>query len=168
MKIAIMLEEGNFRRYAAAEKLPADYELCFYGNGTPDEDAIAASGAEMLVADPMTPVSGALLRRMPRLKLLQSQGVGVHLFDLETAGELGIAVANYASLLDPEAVIFTGGIANAGHWLFDQARKVFEENVFHNTKGNVKFVLSEFNDMEHDVIGAGELAWQVKEYSLFK
>jgi len=96
MKIAILLEEGNFRRYAAADKLPADYELFFFGNGAPDEEAIAASKAEMLVADPMTPVSGSLLRKMPGLKLLQSQGVGVHLFDLETARELGISVANTA------------------------------------------------------------------------
>ena len=81
---------------------------------------------------------------------------------------LGLGLANYSSMLNPEAFIITGPVVKAGKWLMDPMVATFEENVFHNTKGNVKFVLSEFNDMEHDVIGAGELAWQVKEYSLFK
>ncbi len=96
MKIAILLEEGNFRRYAAPEQLPADYELRLFGNGEPDEDAIAAFGPEVIVADPMTPVRGSLIRKLPELKLIQSQGVGYHLFDCRTARELGVPVANSA------------------------------------------------------------------------
>ena len=81
---------------------------------------------------------------------------------------LGISVANYASLLAPEAVIFTGGIANTGHWLFDPAYKAFEENVFQNIRGRVKFLRSTINDRERDMLGASALAWGIKEYSLFK
>lgn len=86
----------------------------------------------------------------------------------KTGHILGIAVANYASLLDPEAVIFTGGIANAGHWLFDPAAEAFEQHVFKNIKGHVKFLRSALNDRERDVLGASALAWGIKEYSLFK
>lgn len=96
MKIAILLEEGNFRRYASPEKLPAEDELRLFGNGEPDEDAIAAFGPDVIVADPMTPVRGSLIRKLPELKLIQSQGVGYHLFDCRTARELGIPVANSA------------------------------------------------------------------------
>jgi len=81
---------------------------------------------------------------------------------------LGIGLANYASLLDPEAIIFTGGIPKAGKWLLEPAKKSFDEHVFHNIQGKVKFLNSELNDRERDVLGASVLAWKVKEYSLFK
>ena len=81
---------------------------------------------------------------------------------------LGLGLANYASLLNPEAIIFTGGISKAGHWLLDPAKEAFDAHVFHNIQGKVKFLISELDDRERDVLGASVLAWNVKEYSLFK
>ena len=81
---------------------------------------------------------------------------------------LGYAMANYSALLDPEAIVFTGGIAKAGHWLFDPAYEAFNRTVFHNIKDHVKFLLSTIDDRERDVLGASALAWGIKEYSLFK
>ena len=81
---------------------------------------------------------------------------------------LGFVMANYASIIDPEAIIFTGGIANAGHWLLDPACETFDKYVFRNIKGRVKFLRSSFNNRERDVLGASALAWGIKEYSLFK
>jgi glucokinase len=86
----------------------------------------------------------------------------------KTGEILGNTVANYASVLDPEAVIFTGGISKAGKWLFDPAYEAFEKHVFHNIKGHVKFLRSTITDRERDVLGASALAWGIKEYSLFK
>ncbi|MBQ9357731.1 MAG: ROK family protein [Prevotella sp.] len=85
-----------------------------------------------------------------------------------TGQMLGIGMANYASVVNPEAIIFTGGISKAGHWLLDSARQTFEENVFHNLRGKVKFLQSTLTDVERSVLGASALAWEVKEYSLFK
>jgi len=81
---------------------------------------------------------------------------------------LGLGLGNYASLLNPEAIIFTGGIVRAGHWLLDPAKQSFEEHVFHNIQGKVKFLTSDLSESERNVLGASVLAWQVKEYSLFK
>lgn len=81
---------------------------------------------------------------------------------------LGRAVANFATIVDPEAVIFTGGITKVGHWLFDPAFEAFEKHVFHNIRGHVKFLISTLDDRERDVLGASALAWGIKEYSLFK
>ncbi len=81
---------------------------------------------------------------------------------------LGIGIANYASVINPEAVIFTGGIARAGKWLFEPAEKAFNEHVFHNIRGKVKFLVSTINAHEREVLGASVLAWDVEEYSLFK
>jgi glucokinase len=81
---------------------------------------------------------------------------------------LGIGLANYASLINPEAIILTGGISRAGKWLMDPAYEAFEENVFPNLRGNVKLLLSKLDDRERDTLGASALAWEVPEYSLFK
>lgn len=81
---------------------------------------------------------------------------------------LGLGLANYASLVNPEAIIFTGGISKAGKWMLDPAKESFDRHVFHNIQGKVKFLVSELDDRERDVLGASVLAWQVKEYSLFK
>jgi glucokinase len=81
---------------------------------------------------------------------------------------LGIGLANYASLINPEAIILTGGISLAGKWLMDPTYEAFEENVFPNMRGNVKLLLSKLDDRERDTLGASALAWEVPEYSLFK
>lgn len=81
---------------------------------------------------------------------------------------LGLGIANYASIVDPEAVILTGGISHAGKWLLDPAYESFEAHVFGNLRGKVKLLASKMDDRERDVLGASALAWSVPEYSLFK
>ena len=80
---------------------------------------------------------------------------------------LGIGLANYASVINPEAIILSGGITRAGHWLTDPMEESFEEHVFRNIKNKVKLLSSVLTDMERDMLGASALAWSVKEYSLF-
>jgi glucokinase len=80
----------------------------------------------------------------------------------------GIGLATYASIVNPEAIILTGGIAHAGKWLTDPTQESFEKHVFHNMRGKIKLVVTELNDHERDVLGASALAWEVPEYSLFK
>ena len=81
---------------------------------------------------------------------------------------LGLGLANYASIVDPEAIILTGGISHAGKWIVDPAYESFENHVFGNLRGKVKILTSQLNDRERDVLGASALAWSVPEYSLFK
>ena len=81
---------------------------------------------------------------------------------------LGVGMANYASIVNPEAIILTGGVSKAGHWLMDPFRESFEQHVFHNMRGQVKLLVSQLNDRECGVLGASALAWEVPEYSLFK
>ncbi len=81
---------------------------------------------------------------------------------------LGLGLANYASIVDPEAIILTGGISHAGKWLVDPTCQSFEDHVFGNLRGKVKMLVSTLDDRERDVLGASALAWSVPEYSLFK
>ena len=81
---------------------------------------------------------------------------------------LGIGLANYASILNPEAIILTGDMVQAGKWLVRPLRKSFDEHVFHNIQGETRLLVSILKEGERDVLGASALAWDVKEYSLFK
>lgn len=85
-----------------------------------------------------------------------------------TGEVLGITLANYASVVDPEAIIIAGSISRAGKWLLEPLNNSFEEHVFHNIQNKVKILLSTLDKEEHNVLGASALAWSVKEYSLFK
>ena len=84
-----------------------------------------------------------------------------------TGHALGIGLANYVSMVNPEAIILAGTVSKAGKWLLEPADKAFEEHVFHNMKGKVKILTSLCDDKDLNVLGASVLAWQVKEYSLF-
>lgn len=81
---------------------------------------------------------------------------------------LGMALANYAAIIDPEAIVLTGGIVKAGKWLLGPAEESFENHLFPNLHGRVKLLLSSIDDRDRDVLGASVLAWEVEEYSLFK
>lgn len=81
---------------------------------------------------------------------------------------LGTALANYASIVNPEAVIITGELTKYCDWMWPAMEKAFLENVFGNIRDKVKVVVSKINDHERNVLGASALAWKVKEYSLFK
>lgn len=97
----------------------------------------------------------------------QGDAMAIEVFR-RTGKMLGFVMAGYASILDPEAIIFTGGVARAGNYLLIPASETFEKYVFHNTRGHVKFLASALEDHERDVLGASALAWGIKEYSLFK
>ena len=86
----------------------------------------------------------------------------------KTGEILGLGMANYASVLNPEAIILTGDMTQAGKWLLKPMRASFEEHVFHNIKNKTRILVSILKEGERDVLGASALAWDVKEYSLFK
>ena len=127
--------------------------------------------ANEMMAETDTP---SLMRDLPKLSprtifecCEQGDEMAIEVF--RRAGEiLGIGLANYASIIDPEAIILTGGISHAGKWLLEPLSESFEKHVFGNMRGKIKIFISRLNDRERDVLGASALAWSVPEYSLFK
>jgi len=85
-----------------------------------------------------------------------------------TGEMLGVGLANYASVVNPEAIIFTGKVTRAGNYLLKPAEEAFDNHVFHNIRGKVKFLTSALVEGDMDLLGASALAWEVEEYSLFK
>ena len=85
-----------------------------------------------------------------------------------TAEILGRALSNYASVINPEAIVLTGMLINYVDRMWDVMQEAFMQNVFGNIRDKVKIVLSTIDNHERNVLGASALAWKVKEYSLFK
>ena len=84
-----------------------------------------------------------------------------------TGSMLGVGLANYASVLNPEAIILTGDMTLGGKWLLKPMRQAFDKHVFPNIRKNTRILVSILKEGERDVLGASALAWDVKEYSLF-
>lgn len=151
-----------------------DGRLCGCGNKGCLEAYTATKGIIRTAREVMAE-SGApsKMRRVEKLSPrviaeLCNEGDEMAIETFRRTGEaLGLGLANYASILDPEAIIFTGGIAKAGKWLMGPAKETFEEHVFHNIQGKVKFLASDLDEGERNILGASVLAWEVKEYSLF-
>ena len=113
------------------------------------ESYVGAAGiintAKELMAESDAPTIMRNLEKLsPRtIKECCDQGDEMAIEVYRRTGEmLGLGLANYASLVDPEAIILTGGISHAGKWLLDPTCKSFEEHVFGNLRGKVKMLVS--------------------------
>lgn len=73
---------------------------------------------------------------------------------------LGTRLADLVAILNPEAIFFFGGLANAGELLFDPTRRHMEEFMFPVFKGKVKLLTSGLQDKNAAVLGAAALMWQ--------
>lgn len=126
------------------------------------EELLGASDAPSLLRDggELTP---------DRLVECCEQGDAIAIEALRRSGFLlGESLANYATVINPEAMILTGELVLCGKWLIDPMIKAFEESVFQNIRDRMKLLVSILDNNDRDVLGASALAWDVKEYSLFK
>jgi glucokinase len=134
------------------------------------EKGIIATANELMAASDKPSLMRSLSELSPKTIVdccEQGDEMAIEVFKI-TGEILGTTIAAYATLINPEAIIFTGGIANAGHWLFTPLEEAFNARVFRNIRGHVKLQRSTIDDRERDVMGASALAWGIKEYSLFK
>lgn len=70
-------------------------KISYFPVDTPwEEIARAAPDAIVLAADAITPVPAELIRALPRLKMIHSDGVGFNAIDVAAARELGVFVCN--------------------------------------------------------------------------
>ncbi|UOB17934.1 ROK family protein [Abyssalbus ytuae] len=77
----------------------------------------------------------------------------------EFTGEvLGLKIANVVAVLDPEAIILTGGLTKAGNILLEPVRKSMERNLFKAYRGKIKVITSTLTGSDA-VTGAAALAW---------
>ena len=95
MKILILGTRERYAKYIPALPFIRQQELIFLPWDSGEEEILrAGADAGILFVDAIGKVPGRLIERMPRLKLIHSEGVGYNGIDLETARARGIYVCN--------------------------------------------------------------------------
>jgi len=98
MVIALRINKDNMDAYSDPKALRPDWELIHLGNGDVSDAEVAATGAEALIVDAITPVTAELIDVMPQLKIIHSQGVAYNCIDCDAARARGIYVCNNAGV----------------------------------------------------------------------
>lgn len=80
----------------------------------------------------------------------------------QTGRRIGIACANIATFLSPEAFIFFGGLAQAGELLLRPIEEAYNENVLSLYKGKARFLMSGLDGTKAAILGASAIAWDLK------
>lgn len=80
----------------------------------------------------------------------------------QTGRRIGIACANIATFLSPEAFIFFGGLAQAGELLLRPIEEAYNENVLSLYKGKAKFMMSGLDGAKAAILGASAITWDLK------
>ena len=95
MKILVLGTKARYQRYLPDLPFARAQEPVYLDKSSSEEKILAAaSDAEVIFVDAITPVSGTLMERMPRLRLVHSEGVAFDKIDLAVARSLGIDVCN--------------------------------------------------------------------------
>ena len=94
MKLALLINRDNFEKYTNWQD--TGWELIHMGNGVPDADKVIVSGAQIIIADAITKVGPDIIKNMPGLKLIHSQGVAFNAIDVDSARDCGVYVCNCA------------------------------------------------------------------------
>ena len=80
------------------------------------------------------------------------------LFDY-TAKILGQTLADMVAITSPEAIIFFGGLAQAGELLLGPVNRYMEENMLNIFQNKVALLQSALPDADAAILGASALAW---------
>lgn len=75
----------------------------------------------------------------------------------ETGRWLGYACAQFAAFTDPEAIIFFGGVAQAGSLLLEPVKEAFEASALHLYRNRVKFLTTGLPGPDAALLGAAAL-----------
>ena len=120
MKILHIGKQGNLQRFAAADGFLNSLDLVDLKPDLPVEEYLSQAGdADFIVADAIAAVPGALIRQMPNLLAIHSEGVAFNAIDLKAADECG-AIIPLRVTLEIIKVSFLRGFSYAQ--LFDNGQ----------------------------------------------
>ena len=160
MKILHIGREENMERYPAPDYIAEEIETVSLPMGKRPEDYLdAMEEAQVIVADAMADVPGALIRKMPHLKMIHSEGVAYNRIDLKTAKEREIYVCNCrgmnASAVAEQTVFLMQGMLKN---VLLNDRGVREGRQIQIKEGYmVRGDLKELSDCKAGLIGLGDI-----------
>lgn len=95
IKICVLGEKAYYERILPDNPYLAGDSCLFLGHDATDDEVVAAMpDAEVLLVDAITPVTANLIERLPKLRLVNSEGVAFDKIDLESAAAHGVYVCN--------------------------------------------------------------------------
>ena len=77
-----------------------------------------------------------------------------------TGTVLGTKLADTVAYLNPEAIILSGGLTQAGHLLLEPTLVSMNTHLFPQMKGKAKLLLSKLDGANTAVLGAAALSWE--------
>jgi glucokinase len=86
----------------------------------------------------------------------QNDKLALHLWD-QVGERLGIALASLINVLNPEWIVFAGGLSRAGRLLLDPVRRTILKRSFPTPAAAAKLVISKL-DQDLGIVGAGLIA----------
>ncbi len=89
---------------------------------------------------------------------LKNDKLALEIFDY-TGKILGQSLADAVAITSPEAIILFGGLAQAGHFIFDPVKKYLEEYLLVIYKNKIKLLPSELKESDVAILGAAALVW---------
>ncbi len=101
---------------------------------------------------------GKLTARMIQDAARNSDVLALELYEY-TAAILGQTLADMVAITSPEAIVFFGGLANAGDMLLVPVKKHMEDNLLNIYKNKVTLLQSALPDADAAILGASALAW---------
>ena len=161
MKVLHIGKRGVMQRYSEPDSLLYRMETVDFYMGQPVEVYLeAAADADFIVADAIAPVPGELIRAMPNLKLIHSEGVAYNRIDLEAAREQGVYVCNCrgmnASAVAEQAVLLMSGMIKN---ILGNDRAVREGRQIQVKEGYMqRGDLMELADCRIGLVGFGDIA----------
>jgi phosphoglycerate dehydrogenase-like enzyme len=95
MRLLVIGSKARIKMYTPAMSIVDNTDIVVVERGANDETiASAAPDAEAILVDAISPVSENLIRKLPRLKMIHSEGVAFNAIDIEAASRQGIFVCN--------------------------------------------------------------------------
>ena len=99
MKICVLGDKAYYKRILPDNGRIDSPDVVFLGRGATNDEVVAAMpDAQILIADAIAEVNADLIERLPKLVLIQSEGVSYNSFDCACAAERGVFVCNNAGM----------------------------------------------------------------------
>ncbi len=95
MKVLVLGNRDRYLRYLPDLPITREAEICYHSI-LDTEEAVLTDGADadVIAADAIAKVTRSMIEKMPRLKMIHSEGVAYNAFDCQAAAERGIYVCN--------------------------------------------------------------------------
>ena len=167
MKILAIEKEGRLEKRTAPE-LYKKHDITYVPVNASDEEKIAAGNdAEVIIVDAMGKVSADVIKAIPSLKMIHSDGVGFQGVDLAAAKEAGVYVCNCKSMnaiaVAEQAILLMLGLLRnvcVGNRAVHEGKQItVKEDYMLNGS------LREIGDCTIGLYGFGDIAKKVAEYA---